>query len=164
MESREGRAGLMSVKGQDESELARSGASARAALRPSLGWPTPGSASPACARARLDPRESTYLTHSLSLATILLASPARSARPPLLRMSPATEMAAPPAPGASEIAYRPFDQTPADLAHIVRLVETELSEPYTVRPLPVRRPTAICRPLTEACVNPASSAGLHVQV
>lgn len=48
-------------------------------------------------------------------------------------MSSSVKMAAPPPPGKSEIGYRPFDQTPADLAHIVRLVETELSEPYTVR-------------------------------
>lgn len=47
----------------------------------------------------------------------------------LLHPAPMSSSSPPP---QAEIMYRPFDRTPADLAHIVRLVETELSEPYTV--------------------------------
>lgn len=42
-------------------------------------------------------------------------------------------MSAPPIPTpASEILYRPYIDEETDLGHIVRLVESELSEPYTV--------------------------------
>lgn len=58
--------------------------------------------------------------------------------------SPSSQSYSPPLPGcivpaAAEgdelepIHYRPYLGEEADLKHVVRLVETELSEPYTVR-------------------------------
>lgn len=57
-------------------------------------------------------------------------------------MSPAP----PPAGHQLDLVYRPFDQTPDDLANIIRLVETELSEPYTVRPSPLKNDAPLTQP------------------
>lgn len=53
---------------------------------------------------------------------------------PTMEASSSTRKPPPPVP--AEILYRPYTNEDEDLPHIQRLVESELSEPYTVSPQP----------------------------